>query len=99
MVSMTTMIIISIVKSSLALSLGYVRYDLKRGCRALVLDHSGHRNHAVLHGSGAALDTEKAGGALHFEKSEEGYSILLAVDRDPATFEADVNLPPEDLPD
>ena len=36
--------------------------------------------------------------ALHAEKSEEGYSILLGVSRDPATFEGDVNLPPEDLP-
>ena len=35
--------------------------------------------------------------ALHAEKSATGYSILLGVTRDPATFEDDVNLPPEDL--
>ena len=36
--------------------------------------------------------------ALHAERSEEGYSILLGVSRDPATFEDPVNLPPEELP-
>ena len=30
--------------------------------------------------------------------SAEGYSILLGVSRDPATFEDPVDLPPEDLP-
>ena len=34
---------------------------------------------------------------LHAEHSTEGYSILLGVSRDPATFEDPVNLPPEDL--
>lgn len=34
---------------------------------------------------------------LHAERSAEGYSILLGVSRDPATFEDPVNLPPEDL--
>lgn len=36
--------------------------------------------------------------ALHAERSAEGYSILLGVTRDPATFEDPVDLPPEDLP-
>jgi hypothetical protein len=36
--------------------------------------------------------------ALHAENSATGYSILLGVTRDPATFEEDVNLSPADLP-
>ncbi len=35
--------------------------------------------------------------ALHHEFSADGYKILLGVSRDPATFEVDVNLPPENL--
>ena len=35
---------------------------------------------------------------LHAENSTTGYSILLGVTRDPATFEEDVNLSPADLP-
>ena len=34
---------------------------------------------------------------LHHEYSADGYKILLGVTHDPATFEEDVNLPPEAL--
>lgn len=46
-------------------------------------------------GPGACVSVPER--TLHHEWSDEGYSILLGVTRDPATFEADVNLPPEDL--
>ena len=53
----------------------------------------------TVHEAGPGARVSVPEGALHAEKSEGGYSILLGTTKDPATFEGDVNLPPDDLPD
>ncbi|MFN3230949.1 MAG: hypothetical protein ACE363_02185 [Alphaproteobacteria bacterium] len=51
----------------------------------------------IVHEIGPGSRVSVPAKALHAEKSQEGYSILLGTTRDPATFEGDVNLPPSDL--
>ena len=51
----------------------------------------------VTHEAGPGSRISVPAKALHHEFSADGYKILLGVTRDPATFEEDVNLPPENL--
>ena len=51
----------------------------------------------TIHEAGPGARVSVPEGTLHAERSETGYSILLGVTRDPATFAEPLNLPPEDL--